>query len=41
MKFAKDKKLVDFDDRKEKDETPKKEWAPIQASNKVNIYKMD
>ena len=33
MKFAKDRKLVDFDDRK--DESNKKEWAPTEQSSKV------
>ena len=39
MKFAKDTKLVDFGDRKEKDETPMKEWAPVRRSSKVTIMK--
>ena len=34
MKFAKERKLVDFDERK--DDTPKKEWAPVEANSKVN-----
>ena len=33
MRFAKDKKLADFDERKDKDDTPKKEWAPTKTSN--------
>ena len=35
MKFAKDRNLVDFNDRKDKDDTPKKEWAPQNKSSKV------
>ena len=37
MKFAKDRNLVDFNDRKDKDDTPKKEWAPQNKSSKVVI----
>ena len=33
MRFAKDKKLTDFDERKDKDDTPKKEWAPAKTTN--------
>ena len=33
MRFAKDKKLTDFDERKDKDDTPKKEWAPAATNN--------
>ena len=39
MKFAKDTKLVDFGDRKEKDETPTKEWTPARRSSKVAFMK--
>ena len=35
MKFAKDRNLVDFTDRKDKDDTPKKEWAPTNSGSKV------
>ena len=35
MRFAKDKKLTDFDEWK--DDTPKKEWAPAQTSTPVNL----
>ena len=35
FRFAKDKKLVDFDERKEKDESPKKEWVPAETSSQV------
>ena len=38
MKFAKDAKL-DFGDRKEKDETPTKEWTPARRSSKVSFTK--
>ena len=41
MKFAKETKLVDFRDRKEKDETPKKEWAPTKSKSKVAVYLME
>ena len=41
MKLAKDTKLVDFGDRKEKDETPTKEWAPVRRSSKVALIKGD
>ena len=33
MKIAKERKLVDFEDRK--DDTPKEEWAPNEANSKV------
>ena len=33
MRFAKDNKLTDFDERKDKDDTPKKEWAPAATTN--------
>ena len=36
MKFAKDRKLVDFDDRRDKEETT--EWAPREQSTKVIAY---
>ena len=39
MKFAKDTKLVDFGDRKEKDESPTKEWTPARRSSKVAFMK--
>jgi hypothetical protein len=38
MRFAKDKK-ADFDERNDKDDTPKKEWAPAKSSTMVTkIY---
>ena len=37
IKFAKDTKLVDFKERKEKDDTPKKEWAPNTSSSQVIV----
>jgi hypothetical protein len=40
MRFAKDTKLVDFGERKEKDDTPKKEWAPAQTSSQVASKKV-
>ena len=40
MKFAKDTKLVDFGDRKEKDETPTQEWAPARRHSKVAFMKV-
>jgi hypothetical protein len=39
MKFAKDTKLVDFGDRKEKDESPTKEWEPARSNSKVAFMK--
>ena len=35
MKFGKDRNLVDFNDRREKDDSP--EWAPTKSSSKVEI----
>ena len=35
MKFAKETKLVDFGDRKEREDTPAKEWAPAKGNTNV------
>ena len=35
MKFAKETKLVDFGDRKDKEDSPAKEWAPAKIGGKV------
>ena len=41
MHFPKDKKLTDFDERKDKDDIPKKEWAPAKATNTPVNKKQD
>ena len=41
MRFAKDKKLADFDERRDKDETPKKEWAPAKTGNNLVTKKQE
>ena len=41
MRFAKDKKLADFEERKDKDDTPKKEWAPAKTTNTPVTRKQD
>ena len=35
MKFAKDRNLVDFNDRKDKDDTPK--WVPTATSQSFQV----
>jgi hypothetical protein len=39
IKFAKDTKLVDFGDKKEKDEIQTKEWTLARRNSKVAIIK--
>jgi hypothetical protein len=41
MRFAKDKKLTDLDESKDKDDTPKKEWAPAKTTNTPVTNKQD